>query len=218
MKRKYSLLLAMMCIAVLIFGGCAGGSKSKEDALQSNIDSANKETEGKNDIQNTTGNTESEMLDNSDNNPGSASKDSDLETELDRYRQDREDTIKEENGLVEGGSPDGDYSFDLSGTNYAAQFDTRELTEAYAAARIYVTDTLGYTPKTKMAVYMCIDPRMLEIYEDTDKGVAAGYDNSDIFVCEYCSENNGWQYLVLVRDGKGSSWNVIYNGSSYKEQ
>lgn len=144
--------------------------------------------------------------------------DSELEEELKNYRREREDMIQESNGLVEGGSPDEDnYSFDMSGSFYASQFDTREITEAYAAARIYVTDTLGIKPSTKMVTYMCIDPRVLAIYDDEDKGVAAGYDSSNIFVCEYCNGDGVWQYLILVRDGKGSAWSVIHDGSSYKE-
>ena len=87
----------------------------------------------------------------------------------------------------------------------------------FRSARIYVTDSLGIEPDTKMVTYMCIDPRILNIYEDEDKGVAAGYDNNNIFVCEYCNEDGVWQYLILVREGKGSEWNVIHNGSSYKE-
>ena len=48
------------------------------------------------------------------------------------------------------GSPDeSNYSFDLSKSYYISQFDTREITEAYAAARIYVTDSLGIEPDTK---------------------------------------------------------------------
>ena len=126
--------------------------------------------------------------------------------------------IQETNGLVEGGSPDeGNYSFDMSGSFYTSRFDTRETTEAYAAARIYVTDILGLKPSTKMVTYMCIDPRVLAIYDDENKGVAAGYDSSDIFICEYCNEDGVWQYLILVRDGKGGAWSVIHDGSSYKE-
>ena len=64
---------------------------------------------------------------------------------------------------------------------------------------------------------MCIDPRILNIYDAEDKGVAAGYDNNNIFVCEYCKEEGVWQYLILVREGRGSEWNVIHNGTSYKE-
>ncbi len=144
--------------------------------------------------------------------------DGNLEEELKNYRQEREDMIQEANGLVEGGSPKEDnYSFDMSGSFYTSRFDTRETTQAYAAARVYVTDTLGIKPSTKMVAYMCMDPRVLAIYDDQDKGVAAGYDSSDIFVCEYCNGDGVWQYLILVRDGKGSPWSVIHDGSSYKE-
>lgn len=144
--------------------------------------------------------------------------DAELEKELERYRQERDDTIQETNGLLEGGSPvESNYTFDLSGTRYTDQFDTREITEGYAAARIYVTDTLGLKPSTKQVVYMCVDPRMLAIYEDEEKGVASGYDNNNIFVCEYCGEDDVWQYLILVREGKGSQWEVVHNGGGYKE-
>ena len=81
-----------------------------------------------------------------ENDEGSVEEQTDaqLEEELKSYRQEREDMIQEANGLVEGGSPDEDnYSFDLSGSFYTGRFDTREITDAYAAARIYVTDTLG---------------------------------------------------------------------------
>lgn len=155
-----------------------------------------------------------------ENNEGSVEEQTDamLEEELRNYRQEREDMIQEADGLVEGGSPDEDnYSFDMSGSFYTSRFDTREITEAYAAARIYVTEILGFMPSTKMVTYMCIDPRVLAIYDDEDKGVAAGYDSSNIFVCEYCNGDGVWQYLILVRDGKGSAWNVIHDGSSYKE-
>lgn len=42
-------------------------------------------------------------------------------------------------------------------------------------------------------------------------------DSSNIFVCEYCNGDGEWQYLILVRDGKGSAWSVLHDGSSYKE-
>ena len=64
---------------------------------------------------------------------------------------------------------------------------------------------------------ICPDPRVLAIYDDEDKGVAAGYDSSNIFVCEYCNGDGVWQYLILVRDGKSGAWSVIHDGSSYKE-
>lgn len=153
-----------------------------------------------------------------DENAAQGETDVELEEELERYRQEREDLIQEANGLVEGGSPEeSNYSFDMSGSFYGSQFDTRETTEAYAAASAYITDELGVTPETKMKTYMCIDPRILAIYDEEDKGVAAGYENDNIFVCEYKNEEGIWQYLILVRDRKGSAWHVIHNGSSYKE-
>ena len=231
MKRKYILILAATCMTALIFSGCAGGDGSKSDE-PSHIESVPNDTESREQD-----NTEELLQDGADNrseaensaqdeagdqsqpsdNPNGVQTDTGLEEELAKYRQEREDNIQEAGGLVEGGSPDeSNYTFDMSGIGLR-RFDTRETTEGFAAARIYVTDTLGIKPSTKMEVYMCVDPRILAIYEDEDKGVAAGYDNSNIFVCEYCGEGNVWQYLILVRDGKDSQWKVIHNGSSYKE-
>ena len=231
MKRKNILILAAACMTALIFSGCAGGDVSESDK-PSHIESIPIDTESREQE-----NTEELLQDGADNqgdaensaqdeagdqsqtsdDPDGVQTNTELEEELAKYRQEREDNIQEVGGLVEGGSPDeSNYTFDMSGIGLG-QFDTRETTEGFAAARIYVTDTLGIKPSTKMEVYMCVDPRVLAIYEDEDKGVAAGYDNSNIFVCEYCGEGNVWQYLILVRDGKGSQWMVIHNGSSYKE-
>ena len=230
MKRKHSLVLAAVCMTAFIFSGCAGGDGSESDK-SSHIESISIDTESREQD-----NTEDLSQDGADahvnskdpahdvagnrpqnsDNPAGELTDAELEEELARYRQEREDNIQEVGGLVEGGSPDeSNYTFDLSGIGYSAQFDTREATEGFATARIYVTDTLGIEPNTKQVVYMCVDPRVLAIYEDEDKGFAAGYDNSNIFVCEYCGEDDVWQYLILVRDGKGSAWNVIHHGSSY---
>lgn len=221
MKNKKNFVMAAVCVMVMCLAGCGNGSeKAPEESIQAEILPMGEENGEQNstddNVQNGT-----EIQTSSSETDGSIEgeqSDIELEKELKRYRQEREDNIQESNGLVEGGSPDEDnYSFDMSGTFYSGQFDTREATEAYAAARIYVTDTLGIKPSTKMTTYMCIDPRILEIYEDEDKGVAAGYDNNNIFVCEYCNEEGVWKYLILVRDGKGSAWNVIHNGNSYKE-
>lgn len=203
---------------VMGLAGCAKGSGNEPDA-QIQIESSviREERENKEDAD--ASDTQMQAL-LPENNEGSVEKQTDaqLEEELKNYRQEREDMIQETNGLVEGGSPDeGNYSFDMSGSFYTSRFDTRETTEAYAAARIYVTDILGLKPSTKMVTYMCIDPRVLAIYDDEDKGVAAGYDSSNIFVCEYCNGDGFWQYLILVRDGKGGAWSVIHDGSSYKE-
>lgn len=221
MKRKYSLVLAAVYMIAFVLSGCAG-SNNPEPGKLSHIENIPFDTEI--DTENgEQGNAEAHLQDGTKDQSqasGDASgalTDAELEEELARYRQEREDSIQEANGLVEGGSPDeSNYTFDMSGIGLS-QFDTRETTEGFAAARIYVTDTLGIKPSTKMEIYMCVDPRILAIYEDEDKGVAAGYDNSNIFVCEYCGEGNVWQYLILVREGKGSQWEVIYNGGSYKE-
>lgn len=218
MKRKYGLILAAVCMTAFVLSGCAGGNDSGGDTpsrLQGVPMDAESGGQG-NAGDYAQGGSGDQSL--ASGGASGTQTEAGLEEELARYRQEREDTIQEANGLVEGGSPDeSNYTFDLSGTSYSAQFDTRETTEGYAAARVYVTDTLGIKPSTKQVVYMCVDPRILAVYEDEDKGVAAGYDSSNIFVCEYCGEGDVWQYLILVRDGKGSQWKVIHNGSSYKE-
>ena len=227
--RKNVLILAAICIASFMVGGCAGSApenaslQNESISIHMNTENEGADQESASDLEQESKGTLSNAGDTAQagaagNNTEEDVADPELEEQLARYRQEREDMIQEANGLVEGGSPDeAHYTFDLSGTSYSGQFDTRETTEAYAAARIYVTDTLGITPGTKQIVYMCVDPRVLKIYEDEDKGVADGYDNSNIFVCEYCSEEDVWQYLILVRDGKGSQWNVIHSGSGYKE-
>ena len=224
MKNKK--LFTAMVVFVMVTGlaGCAKESGNEPDApiqIESSVLREEMDSEEDADASDIEIQGESQMQTPiPQNNEGSMEERTDarLEEELKNYRQEREDMIQEANGLVEGGSPDEDnYSFDMSGSFYTSRFDTRETTEAYAAARIYVTDTLGLKPSTKMVTYMCIDPRILAIYDDEDKGVAAGYDSSNIFVCEYCNGDGVWQYLILVRDGKGGAWSVIHDGSSYKE-
>ncbi|MCH5250131.1 MAG: hypothetical protein J1E98_09365 [Lachnospiraceae bacterium] len=232
MKRKHSLVLAAVCMTAFIFSGCAGGDGLESDKslhMESiSIDTESREQDNTEDFSQDGADAHVNAKDSTRDEAGNQPQDSDnpageltdaeLDEELARYRQEREDNIQEVGGLVEGGSPDeSNYTFDMSGIGLI-QFDTRETTEGFAAARIYVTDTLGIKPSTKMEVYMCVDPKVLAIYEDEDKGVAAGYDNSNIFVCEYCGEGNVWQYLILVRDGKGSAWEVIHHGSSYMEE
>lgn len=200
MWTKKNFIVMMICVMVMGLAGCANGKERTADSsIQGEIsmeDGVSSESE--------------ESI--------AGPSDEALEEELERYRREREDMIQEVNGLVEGGSPDeNQYSFDMSGSFYAEAFDTREITEAYAAARVYVTDELGIKPETKMETYPCIDPRMLAIYDDADKGVADGYENNNIFVCEYSNGEGTWKYLILIRDRKGSAWKVIHNGSSYKE-
>ncbi len=222
MGNKKNLAVLMVCVMVMALPGCTSVKEQKTDTLVQmedfSIRNDNEAHEPPYDnIQQKGTEIQSASSPNNENMTWGQTY-AELEEELKRYRQEREDEIREANGLVEGGSPDEEnYSFDLSKSYYTSQFDTREVTQAYAAARIYVTETLGIKPITKMVTYMCIDPRILEIYEEEEKGVAAGYDNSNIFVCEYCNEDGIWQYLILVREGRGSAWNVIHNGFSYKE-
>lgn len=222
MGNKKNLAVIMVCVMVMALPGCTSVKEQKTDTLVQMEDflirNDNEAHEPPYDnIQQKGTEIQSASSPNSENMTWGQTY-AELEGELKRYRQEREDEIREANGLVEGGSPDEEnYSFDLSKSYYTSQFDTREVTQAYAAARIYVTETLGIKPITKMVTYMCIDPRILEIYEEKEKGVAAGYDNSNIFVCEYCNEDGIWQYLILVREGRESAWNVIHNGFSYKE-
>ena len=224
MRNQKFLTAMVVCAMAMGMAGCANESGNGPAApVQIEASAISEEKESKEDVKipDTQVQEESQaQTPVSESNEGTVGgqADAELEEELKNYRKEREDMIQEANGLVEGGSPDEDnYSFDMSGSFYTSRFDTRETTEAYAAARVYVTDTLGIKPSTKMVTYMCIDPRVLAIYDDEDKGVAAGYDSSNIFVCEYCNGDGVWQYLILVRDGKGSAWSVIHDGSSYKE-
>ena len=225
-EMKNKKLFTAMVVFVMVTGlaGCAKESGNEPDApiqIESSAIEDERESKEDADVSDTQKQGESQVQTPiPENDEGSVDEQTDaqLDEELKNYRQEREDMIQEANGLVEGGSPDEDnYSFDMSESFYTSRFDSRETTEAYAAARIYVTDTLGLKPSTKMVTYMCIDPRILAIYDDEDKGVAAGYDSSNIFVCEYCNGDGVWQYLILVRDGKGGAWSVIHDGSSYKE-
>lgn len=224
MRNQKFLTAMVVCAMAMGLAGCAKESGNGSDApVQIEASAMSEEKESKEDanVPDTQIQGESQAQTPAPGNDEASvngQEDAELEEELKNYRKEREDMIQEANGLVEGGSPDEDnYSFDMSGSFYTSRFDTRETTEAYAAARVYVTDTLGIKPSTKMVTYMCIDPRVLAIYDDEDKGAAAGYDSSNIFVCEYCNGDGVWQYLILVRDGKGSAWSVIHDGSGYKE-
>lgn len=67
-------------------------------------------------------------------------------------------------------------------------------------------------------VSQCLDPRINEIYDDEDKGVANGYDNENIYIEEYETEKEDvYSYIFLVRDSKESPWKVIHHGNSYKK-
>lgn len=144
--------------------------------------------------------------------------DEELEEKLAAYREARENAKPTSlgNGVTMGGS----VSEDEYGISYDASiletFDSREIAEAYGTANTYVEDTLGISVETRNTTYHCVDPRIWAIYAAEDKGVANRYDPENIYVVEYC-DNGTWQYLILVREGKGSAWKVIHHGSSYME-
>ena len=146
--------------------------------------------------------------------------DDELEGNLASYRAKREDWTDTSlgNGVTgSGGKAQSPEDFNLYfDSSVMDNFDAREVVDAYSVAKKYVENTLGMTVTTKHTVYMCVDPKIWEIYEAEDKGVAEGYEAENIFVCEYC-DNGSWKYLILVREGKGSAWEVIHNGSSYME-
>jgi hypothetical protein len=65
-------------------------------------------------------------------------------------------------------------------------------------------------------LWNCIDPRINAIYDDEDKGVATGYENENILLKEY-ETNNKYRYIILVRESTSAPWEVIHEGTSYKQ-
>lgn len=188
-------------------------TKNKEQEKPTMPDAQGNETQGdeeqKSEIQ------QSETQESKDNEQNDT--DEELEKKLAQYREEREGmtNVAMGNGVSGYGAPNAE-NFGFQDTaDYMQNLDSRELNRAFETAKRYVEDTLAISVETNAVVYACIDPRITEIYEATDKGVAAGYDAENIFVCEYY-DNGIWQYLILVRDGKDSDWSVIHHGSSYK--
>ena len=143
---------------------------------------------------------------------------SEIDKSLAAYREEREKTtgVKLGDGLSGYGAPNKEeYGLDGDGEDTSLKLDSRELNEVYEAAKKYVVETLKIKVDTNATVYPCVDPRINEIYEAEDKGVADGYDANNIFVCEY-SDNGTWNYLFLVRDAKGEPWEAIHHGTSYQ--
>jgi len=215
-KNQVRLMAAGMLILTLM-AGCAPNSNAVNEGVNGTV-SENADDSGyhagEQESQNDTKPEQPEENKNSrlQSQPQATPTAEELEKELAAYRAERE----------KGESFDGTYYFSIAPNeeNYkygvgdfsnSPEFDSRELTLAYKAARIYVEETLHL----ESDVWECVDPRITAIYEDEDKGVANGYDADDIFLCEY-NDHGKWQYLILVREGKGSDWNVLYHGSSYK--
>lgn len=138
----------------------------------------------------------------------------DIEAVLAEYRAERQKSQSTiDGGYILAVQPNEEnYAYGVGDTSYTARFDTKELNEAFQAAEDYIRNTLQITGAP---VYACADPRMTAIYDDSDKGVAAGYDADNIFLCEY-SDQGSWHYLILVRDGKGTDWTVLFQGDHYR--
>lgn len=206
MKRNY-IKLMMTGILILVFVAGCGQNKNTANEDVNEIVSE--------DIGNQTS-TEAENLEEAQNsqsqNQETASED-EIEKEMAAYRDERgkgASTIG--NYLLAELPSEENYKYGIGSSNsYTARFDARELNEAFKTADDYVKGTL----KLESETWECIDPRMTAIYEDEDKGVAEGYDADNIFLCEY-NNNGNWQYLILVREKKGSDWKVLYHGSNYK--
>lgn len=157
-------------------------------------------------------NTETEQMEGAQSQSGTTAAEGDIEKELAAYRAEREKGVSTFGSYAMVEVPNGkNYHYGVGDSSYTSRFDSRELNKAFEAAGVYVKNTLNMESE----VWPCVDPRMTAIYEDEDKGVARGYDADDIFLCEY-NDNGNWQYLILVREGKGADWEALYYGGSYK--
>ena len=227
-KRQVKLMAAGM-LALVLMTGCglsnsgSGGNSANDNSANEN--SVNEEsdrilsTDMKDDDHNA-GEQESltdaqngQMEESSHPQSQAAGDTGSIEEELAAYRAEREEGVSSSGDYMIVKAPNEEnYHYGIGeSSDHISGFDSRELNEAYETAGAYVRDTLNLESE----VWGCVDPRMNAIYEDEDKGVANGYDADNIFLCEY-SDNGSWQYLILVREGKGSDWEVLYHGSSYK--
>lgn len=144
------------------------------------------------------------------------------ETELDKILAERRKYAKENTKAEAGG---GSTSISMTDGDIPGQSKNRpdfiyEFTDKFF---VFISDYLKTElniPEPSLGYYIaqCMDPRMNAIYDDSDKGVASGYDNDNIIVMEYeTAKENVYSYLIVVRDNKDSQWKIIYDGSNYKE-
>lgn len=144
-------------------------------------------------------------------------RDVELDKALASLRKSRKEGYSSLNGLDISIAPNGsllpgqsenipDFS-DLNESFYQMIYD-------YLENELKIPKRTGYV----YDVASSLDPRMNAIYDDEDKGVAAGYENENIYVVEYETEiDDVYSHLILVRDTKDSPWKVIHQGNSYKE-
>lgn len=220
-NNKINLMTAGMLVLALMTG-CGSGDNKADDGSNSII-SINMEDVGLNTgVQESQGDAEDEQESQTDIEDEQMEESSqsqsqtveDIEEELAAFRAEREKGISSVGNYMMVQFPNEEnYNYGVGDISYLPGFDSRELNEAFKAASAYIKDTLNL----ESDAWICVDPRMTAIYEDEDKGVANGYDADNIFLCEY-NDNGNWQYLILVREGKGSDWEVLYHGSSYKTE
>lgn len=216
MKKYIKLIAAVMFILVFMAGCSSRGNAINDGAngsVSENEDNSGYHT-GKKENQNDT-KPEENKNSPTQSQPQSTPTAEELEKEMAAYRAEREKGESSDGKFQLAQDPSEEkYKYGIGSSNsYTVRFDARELNEAYEVADNYVEKTLELESET----WECIDPRMTAIYEDEDKGVANGYDADNIFLCEY-NDHGTWQYLILVREGKGSDWSVLYHGSSYKTE
>ncbi|KAB3539028.1 hypothetical protein F8154_00910 [Alkaliphilus pronyensis] len=155
--------------------------------------------------------------DNETSNPSQASnksKDTELDLMLAQTRLEKK-TLFLEKGIVMS-STEEFYQFPGQSQNIPTWEDEDysffyECSKAYVD---YIKEKHGFDPVISQ---QCLDPRMNAIYDDSDKGVANGYNNEDIYLVEYeTQDENVYSYLVVVRENDGT-WHVIHEGLSYKK-
>lgn len=190
-KNCVKIMVTGMLILILMVGCGRNGNAINEHASDSEFATGEQESQSQ---------------------PLDTASEEDMEKELAAYRAERENGESSLGDFTLAKLPSEDnYKYGVGDLGNTPEFDSRELNEAYKTANDYINGTL----ELESQAWECIDPRMLAIYEDEDKGVANGYDADNIFLCEY-KDNGKWQYMILVREKKGYDWNVLYHGSSYK--
>lgn len=229
MRKKYIKLMTTGMLILVFMAGCSSNGNAINDGangtVSENADDSGYhagEQENQNDTKseenkNSQTDTKSEQSEENKNSQTqsqhqAAATAEDIEKELAAYRSEREKGKSSDGNYDYAKTPNEEnYKYGVGDFGNTPEFDSREINLAYKAARAYIEDTLHLEGE----ICDCVDPRMNAIYEDEDKGVANGYEADNIFLCEYY-DHGKWQYLILVREGKGSDWKVLYHGSSYK--
>ncbi|MDO4169993.1 MAG: hypothetical protein Q4D45_08840 [Lachnospiraceae bacterium] len=137
-----------------------------------------------------------------------------IEKALQAFRKDRAEMDKKKKTIkgMEIATYPEEEKYGLHIPKEAYQFNVTEMEAAYETAKTYLKEKYGIDQ-----YWDCIDPRILNIYKDKDKGVAKGYADENIYLVEYEQKKDDWQYLILVRENKEKPWKVLYQGSSYKK-